>query len=119
MARDGLYRRLNEVQIEGEPRWRLIREQLRSRVPDGTDHHAPGAAGRYVDIHAPVPFGRGDDLFPVQDLPPGEYRVQALLNRYETFHRGDGHTVSLPPDQGEGQHWNTKPGNSRAVNRLP
>ena len=52
--------------------------------------------------------------FPVRglnDLPPGEYRVQAVLNRYETFHRGDGHTVSLPPDQGEGQHWNTKPGN--------
>jgi hypothetical protein len=52
--------------------------------------------------------------FPVRsldDLPPGEYRVQAVLNRYETFVRGDGHTVSLPPDQGEGQHWNTKPGN--------
>jgi len=27
MARDGLYRRLNEVQIEGEPRWRAIWEQ--------------------------------------------------------------------------------------------
>jgi len=52
--------------------------------------------------------------FPVRsldDLPPGDYQVQALLNRYETFHRGDGHTVSLPPDQGEGQHWNSKPGN--------
>ena len=52
--------------------------------------------------------------FPVRslnDLPAGEYRVQALLNRYETFVRGDGHTVSLPPDRGEGQQWNTKPGN--------
>jgi len=52
--------------------------------------------------------------FPVRslnDLPSGEYRVQAVLNRYETFVRGDGHTVSFPPDQGEGQHWNTKPGN--------
>jgi ATP-binding cassette subfamily B protein/subfamily B ATP-binding cassette protein MsbA len=27
MARDGLYRRLNEVQIEDEPMWRLLREQ--------------------------------------------------------------------------------------------
>jgi ATP-binding cassette subfamily B protein/subfamily B ATP-binding cassette protein MsbA len=27
MARDGLYRRLNEVQIEDEPRWRVVREQ--------------------------------------------------------------------------------------------
>jgi len=27
MSRDGLYRRLNEVQIEDEPRWRAVREQ--------------------------------------------------------------------------------------------
>jgi ABC-type multidrug transport system fused ATPase/permease subunit len=27
MARHGLYRRLNEVQIEDEPKWRLVREQ--------------------------------------------------------------------------------------------
>jgi hypothetical protein len=44
-------------------------------------------------------------------VPAGRYWVQALLNRYETFHRGDGHTVSLPPDRGEGQQWNRKPGN--------
>jgi hypothetical protein len=47
----------------------------------------------------------------VNDLPPGDYHVQAVLNRYEAFHRSDGHTVLLPPDKGEGQHWNTKPGN--------
>jgi hypothetical protein len=33
------------------------------------------------------------------------------LNRYQTFRRGDGHTVKLPPDRGEGQQWNSKPGN--------
>jgi ATP-binding cassette subfamily B protein/subfamily B ATP-binding cassette protein MsbA len=27
MSRDGLYRRLNEVQIEDEPKWRLLRQQ--------------------------------------------------------------------------------------------
>jgi len=27
MARDGLYRRLNEVQVEDEPKWRLLRER--------------------------------------------------------------------------------------------
>ena len=27
MARDGLYHRLNEVQIEDEPKWRILREQ--------------------------------------------------------------------------------------------
>ena len=47
----------------------------------------------------------------IDDLPPGDYRVQAVLNRYETFVRGDGHRLELPPDQGEGQVWNRKPGN--------
>jgi hypothetical protein len=44
-------------------------------------------------------------------LPPGEYWVQAVLHRYETFHRADGHTVKLPPDRGEGQQWSLAPGN--------
>jgi hypothetical protein len=44
-------------------------------------------------------------------LPPGRYRVQAFLNRYETFRRSDGHVVKLPPDRGEGQQWSRKPGN--------
>jgi hypothetical protein len=44
-------------------------------------------------------------------LPDGDYTVQAVLNRYETFHRADGSVVKLPPDMGEGQHWNLKPGN--------
>ena len=44
-------------------------------------------------------------------LPAGDYYVQAVLNRYETFHMGDGRTLKLPPDRGEGQHWESKPGN--------
>ncbi len=47
----------------------------------------------------------------IQDVPPGDYTVQAVLNVYETFHRGDGKTVKLAPDRGEGQHWNLAPGN--------
>jgi hypothetical protein len=52
--------------------------------------------------------------FPVRSLasiPAGRYRVQALLNRYETYRLSTGHTVKLPPDRGEGQQWNRKPGN--------
>ncbi|MCU0419591.1 MAG: hypothetical protein MUC38_08015 [Cyclobacteriaceae bacterium] len=45
------------------------------------------------------------------ELPEGDYYVQALLNRYETFQLKTGHTVKLPPDMGEGQQWNRKPGN--------
>jgi hypothetical protein len=47
----------------------------------------------------------------LRQLPPGRYWAQALLNRYETFTRSDGHVVKLPPDKGEGQQWNRKPGN--------
>jgi len=32
MALDGLYKRLNEVQIEGEPRWRAIQEQRQRKI---------------------------------------------------------------------------------------
>ncbi|GAA4409441.1 alpha/beta hydrolase-fold protein [Nibrella viscosa] len=45
------------------------------------------------------------------DVPPGDYYVQALLHRYETFRRKDGHVVKLPMDRGEGQNWRTAPGN--------
>jgi hypothetical protein len=44
-------------------------------------------------------------------IPPGTYAVQALLHRYETFLRADGHVVKLPMDRGEGQQWNKAPGN--------
>jgi hypothetical protein len=47
----------------------------------------------------------------VSEIPAGTYWVQALLHKYETFKRSDGHTVKLPMDRGEGQHWNLAPGN--------
>jgi hypothetical protein len=52
--------------------------------------------------------------YPVRSLknvPPGEYTMQVVLNKYETFHRSDGKTIKLHMDQGEGQHWNISPGN--------
>jgi len=53
----------------------------------------------------------GYPLESISDIPPGDYWVQGLLNRYETFNRADGLTVKLPPEMGEGQQWNRKPGN--------
>ena len=53
----------------------------------------------------------GYPLRSLRDVKPGEYFVQAVFHRYETFHRADGHTVKLPMDRGEGQHWNIAPGN--------
>ena len=52
--------------------------------------------------------------YPVQSLnqlEPGEYVVQALLHKYETFDLKTGHTVKLPMDRGEGQQWSRAPGN--------
>ncbi|MBN8821121.1 hypothetical protein [Spirosoma sp.] len=47
----------------------------------------------------------------LKDLPPGDYYVQAVLHKYETFTRKDGHVVKLPMDRGEGQNWRVAPGN--------
>jgi len=68
--------------------------------------------GEIVNIPSDV-FG-----YPINKLnmiPSGEYQVQALIHRYETFHRSDGHTVKLPMDRGEGQKWNRAPGNLYSI----
>jgi hypothetical protein len=52
--------------------------------------------------------------YPIESLsrlPAGEYTVQTLLHKYETFHLSTGHTVKLPMDRGEGQQWSIAPGN--------
>jgi hypothetical protein len=69
------------------------------------DGWRPGET-RIVDASA---FGY--PLRSIADLPRAVYRVQALINRYETFRRSDGHVVKLPPDKGEGQQLSRKPGN--------
>ena len=73
------------------------------------DGWIPGTT-RLVDMSA---FG-----FPIErlkDVPAGDYYVQAVLHKYETFHLKTGHTVKLPMDRGEGQHWNIAPGNIYSV----
>ena len=57
------------------------------------------------------PTALGYPLESLRQVPRGTYRVQALLHRYETFRRADGHTVKMPMDRGEGQQWNKAPGN--------
>lgn len=69
------------------------------------DQWAP-AGDALIDVHA---FG-----YPIErlnDVPAGDYYVQVLLHKYETFHLQTGQTVKLPIDRGEGQHWNIAPGN--------
>ena len=50
-------------------------------------------------------------------MKPGDYFVQAVLDKYETFHLASGQTVKLPTDRGEGRHWNMAPGNLYSVPR--
>ena len=54
---------------------------------------------------------KGFPLASLAEVPPGSYYAQALLNRYKDFSLSNGKVVSLPPDRGEGQQWNRKPGN--------
>lgn len=64
--------------------------------------------GEKVFIDASV-FGY--PLKSIEEIPEGDYWIQGLLNKYETFHLSDGRVLNLPPDKGEGQQWNKKPGN--------
>ena len=72
-----------------------------------------------IDVEALAPGGRavfdetvlGYPLQSLRDVPADDYYVQAVLNRYTTFHRSDGHVVKLHMDQWEGQKWNRSPGN--------
>jgi hypothetical protein len=103
---DGRLLLLVSTDSTAEPR-NQIADGPETQLVFGTDVDgwAPGTP-TWVDARA---FGY--PLRSLSALPPGRYWVQALLNRYETFRRADGHTVKLPPDKGEGQRWNAKPGN--------
>ena len=105
-AQDGRLLLLLSSNEKAEPRFQ-ISDGLETQLVFGLDVEGmkPGE-DIVVDGSA---FG-----FPIQSLknvPSGDYFVQALINRYETFNLKTGHTVKLPPDQGEGQQWNRKPGN--------
>jgi hypothetical protein len=90
----------------GEPRLQVSDNVATAQV-FGVDVDAwrPGVA-QIVDTKA-----YGYPLRSLAELPAGRYRVQAMINRYQTFTRGDGHTVKLPPDRWEGQQYARKPGN--------
>jgi len=89
-----------------EPRFQ-IEDGPKSQQAFGidVDGWAPGTTATFE------PGVLGYPLESLHDLPSGSYTVQALLHKYETFHRSDGHTVKLPMDRGEGQQWNRAPGN--------
>jgi len=89
-----------------EPRMQ-INDTPKTQIIFGIDVDGmlPGQT-RIVDASA-----AGYPIKSLRDVPPGEYYMQAVFHLYGTFHRADGHTVKLPMDRGEGQHWNIAPGN--------
>lgn len=89
-----------------EPRFRL-NEDYQSSQGFGVDvgNLTPGK---------PIIVDAGTFGYPrrsLTDLDPGDYYVQAVFNIYDLFHLADGRSLWLPPDKGEGQHWERKPGN--------
>lgn len=103
---DGRLLLLISTSTEGEPRFQ-INEDLNTQQVFGID--VDGWNPREVKILDRNAFGYPRRT--IGDVPPGEYTVQAVLHRYETFKRADGHIVKLPMDRGEGQQWNSAPGN--------
>lgn len=94
--------------MEHEPRTHIEESEMLS---------SPYVFGLTIDGLAPGQSAVLDDkafgwpATKLSALPSGDYNVQAVLNRYETFHLADGRVLKLPPDMGEGQHWQEKPGN--------
>jgi hypothetical protein len=89
-----------------EPRMQ-IDDTMRSQIVFGVtvDGLKPGQSVTVGDSAAGYPVRK------LSEVPAGDYTVQAVLDVYQTFHRGDGKTIKLSPDRGEGKHWNLAPGN--------
>ena len=87
-----------------EPRMQMT-EDYRSAQAFGVDVDGKGGS---VSVDATT---IGYPRRSLKDLDTGDYYVQGVFNVYEEFHLATGKTVWLPPDKGEGQHWNEKPGN--------
>jgi hypothetical protein len=65
----------------------------------------------------PAMIDAGDLGSPVEslnDLPPGDYFVQAMISVYSEFKRADGHVVWMHDDRWEGQFWPGSPGNLKS-----
>jgi hypothetical protein len=104
---DGRLLLLLSADDSAEPRFQISDSSLNTQQVFGID--ADGMKPGEERI-----FDSGVLGYPMDSLgglPAGTYTLQAMLHRYETFRRADGHVVKLPMDRGEGQQWNRAPGN--------
>jgi hypothetical protein len=112
-AQDGRLLFLLSTDSTAEPRFQMS-YGAKTQLMFGADVEtwAPGTT-------RPVPADAfGFPIRSLRDVPAGTYRVQAFLNRYETFRMGDGRVLKLPADRGEGQQWESKPGNLYSTPRT-
>ena len=91
---------------QAEPRY-LISDGLNAQLVFGKDVEA-WSQGTTLKVSDEV---YGFPIIQIRDIPPGEYYIQALVNRYQDFQLTTGHRLQLPPEKGEGQQWHSKPGN--------
>ncbi len=104
---DGRLLLLLSKKTSGEPRFQIA-DGPETQLVFGMDveNWAPGTT---LSIQGKDVFG-----YPIENIaaiPAGNYTVQLVFHKYETFHLKNGKTVKLPMDRGEGQHWNLAPGN--------
>lgn len=98
------------VTRNGETEPRLQGPGLDQNAPPfwGLDVNGLSSNGS-VELNAGGAGVYGFPLPSLNDLPEGEYFVQAFMNVYETFHRSDGSTVKLHMPCGDGHRviWST------------
>lgn len=104
---DGRLLLLLSKKTSGEPRFQIA-DGPETQLVFGMDveNWAPGTT---LSIQGKDVFG-----YPIENIaaiPSGNYTVQVVFHKYETFHLKNGKVVKLPMDRGEGQHWNLAPGN--------
>ena len=105
-AQDGRLLLLLAAHADEEPRF-LINNSADSQLVFGLNVQNWHSGTEVVIDNVAIGFPLAD----LSKVPAGTYYAQALLNRYKDYHLGNGKVVSLPPDRGEGQQWNRKPGN--------
>jgi hypothetical protein len=106
VAQDGRLVLMLATHNEQEPRF-LVNTSAQTQLIFGLNVENWAATNEVIIDQGAL----GYPLKNLSSVAPGTYYAQALLNRYKDYTLSNGITVSLPPDQGEGQRWNRKPGN--------
>lgn len=82
---------------KAEPRFQIV-DGPESQLVFGLDAEE-WEAGKPMVVDGSNAFGY--PLESLSDVPAGDYYVQVLLHKYETFKKADGHVVKLPMDRGK------------------